>query len=194
MPANQPSSVLHFAAAAACGSISVQVRQVLERCCAPGAVEPRRRGRILDPGVIRARVIRHLVLNHLDAERVGAVHELAKLVKRPEVLLDAVEIDRAVAVVIRDCLTVVLLALVQMVDVVVNRREPDGGHPEIFQIGKVLDDPAEIAAVVIARLRAIVHAARDGWVIVGRVAVGEAIGHQEIDDVIGREALEAAGG
>ena len=166
------------------------VRKVLRL----GAVEPGRRRRILDPGVIRAGVVRHLVLNHLDAERVGAVHQLAEIVERSEVLLDGVEIDRAVAVVIGDRLVVVLLALVQMVDVVVDRREPDGGHAEIFQIGEVLDDPAEIAAVIVAGLRAIVHAARDGRVVVGRVAVGEAVGHQEVDHVVGREALEAAGG
>jgi hypothetical protein len=37
-----------------------------------------------------------------------------------------------------------------------------------------------------------VHAARDGWVVVGRVAVGEAIGHEQLDHVVGRETLEPA--
>ena len=84
--------------------------------------------------MIRTGVVRHLVLNHFDAEGVGAVHQLAKIVERTEMLVDAVEIHRAVPMVVRDCLVIVSLSLVQMVYVVVDRREPDGGHSEIVQI------------------------------------------------------------
>jgi hypothetical protein len=37
-------------------------------------------------------VVRHLVLNGLDAEPVPTIHQLAKFVERSEVFLDPVEI------------------------------------------------------------------------------------------------------
>ena len=47
------------------------------------------------------------------------IHQLAKIVERAEMLVHAVEVDRAIAVVIGDRLIAVLLARVQVVDVVV---------------------------------------------------------------------------
>ena len=78
--------------------------------------------------MIRPGVIRHLVLNHLDPLPVRGVHQFAELGQRAEVLLDAVEIDRAIAVIIGDALVVVSLAFVQVVDVVVDRIDPEGGY------------------------------------------------------------------
>ena len=107
-------------------------------------------------------------------------------------LLDAVEVDGAVAVVVGDRLAVVGLALVQVIDVVVPGVEPKRRDAEVLQVRQAVDDPAQVAAVVVARLRAVEQASRHGRVVVRRVAVREAVGHDEVDDVVGREALEAA--
>jgi len=117
-----------------------------------GAVEPGGRGRILNPRMIRTGVIGHLVLNHLEALAVRGVHQFAELGESAEVLFDAVEIHRAVAVIVGDALVVVSLALVQAVDVVVYRVDPDGGGAEILEIRQVIDDALEVAAMVVTRL------------------------------------------
>jgi hypothetical protein len=102
--------------------------------------------------MIRTGVIGHLVLNHLEALAVRGVHQFAELGESAEVLFDAVEIHRAVAVIVGDALVVVSLALVQAVDVVVYRVDPDGGGAEILEIRQVIDDALEVAAMVVTRL------------------------------------------
>ena len=51
-------------------------------------------------------MIRHLVQNDLDALRVRPVYQFTELVEIAEVLVNSVEIDRAVAVVVRAGLAV----------------------------------------------------------------------------------------
>jgi hypothetical protein len=58
----------------------------------------------------------------------------------------------------------------------------------------VLDDAFEIAAMIIAAPGTIEETARDGGVVVSGIAVGKAVGHDEVQDVVGGEALEAAAG
>jgi hypothetical protein len=156
------------------------------------AVKPVRQRRILHPRVIRPRVIRHLILNHFDPLAVRGIHQLAELRQRPKVLLDAIVVDRAVAVIIRDGLAVGSFALVQMVDVVIHRVEPDGRHAQVLQIRQVIDNALEITAVIIARLLPVPHAARYGWIVIGGIAVREAIRHDQVNNVVRREALKAA--
>ena len=150
---NQPSSVAFCISGVECGSCSVHVCQVFARCFSCGAVVPGRRRRVLHPGVVGAAVVRHLVLDHLDAQRVRPVHQLPQRGEVAEVLLDRVEVHRAVAVVVGDRLAVVRLALVQVVDVVVPGVEPDRGDPEVLQVRQAIDHPAQVAAVVVAALR-----------------------------------------
>ncbi len=108
------------------------VRQVMRF----GAVEPGGRGRIFHPRMIRSGVVRHLVLNHLDAHAVRGIHQFAELGQRAEVLFHAVEIDRAVAVIIGDALVLVSLALIQAVDVVINRVDPEAVTPRSLRYGR----------------------------------------------------------
>ena len=174
--------------------------RVLERPGLPGvrevlllrAVVPRRRRRVRHPRVVRPAVVRDLVLDHPDARGVGPVDHLAQRREIAEVLLDAVEVDGPVAVVVGDRLPVVGLAVVQVVDVVVPGVEPQRGDAELLQVRQLLDDPAQVAAVVVPRLRAVEEALRAGGVVVRRIAVREAVGHDQVDDVVRREALEAA--
>jgi hypothetical protein len=56
----------------------------------------------------------------------------------------------------------------------------------------VVDDALEVAAVVVAPLRAVVEAGRLARVVVRAVAVREPVGHDEVDHVVRREAPEAA--
>src|ERR1019366_4583796 len=163
--------------------------QVLRR----GAVEPGGSGRVLHPRVVRTGVIGHLILYHLQALGVRLVHQLTEFLQVAEVLIDAIEIHRTVAVIIRDGLIVVAFAFVQVVDVVVYRSEPERGDAQILQIRKVLRNAGEIAAMVVAALDAIVQSAADGGIVVGGVAVGEAVRHDEVDHVVAREALKAPG-
>src|ERR1022692_3187349 len=69
----------------------------------------------------------------------------------------------------------------------------DGGHAEILEIGQVIDDALEVAAMVVTRLLPVEQTARHGRVVIGGIAVSESVRHDQVDDVVGREALKAAG-
>ena len=70
-------------------------------------------------------------------------------------LLNAVEIYCAVTVIIRDSTLWsirpfrILLALVQVIDVVIPGRQPDRRHAKFLQIGQVLDHTFKVAAVIV---------------------------------------------
>ena len=63
-------------------------------------------------------------------------------------------------------------------------REPHGGNAEIFQVGEMILHAAQIAAMPRARLGAVVRAGKFRGFIVGGIAVGEAVRHDEIKDVV----------
>src|SRR5262249_22357581 len=87
------------------------------------------------------------------------------------------EIDRAVAV------------IVGRAGVVVDGSNPDGRDTEIFEVLQVIDYSLQIAAVISARLAAIVKARRLRRIIVCRISVGKSIDHYQIDDVVGCKSL-----
>src|ERR1051326_715739 len=119
------------------------------------SVEPGSSGRIFHPGMIRAGVICDFVLNDFDTDTMRCIDQLAQLLKRSEVFFDAVEIDCAVSMIVRDhsLRTIrpigILLAFIEMVNVVVPRRQPDGRYPEVFKVRQMLNDPFKIAAMII---------------------------------------------
>ena len=76
----------------------------------------------------------------------------------------------------------------------ISQAKYDQAKEELAVKTEAVNNAAEIAAVIVAGLRAVVHAVRNGRVIILGIAVGEAIRHQEIDDVVGREALKTAAG
>ena len=98
----------------------------------PGAVEPGGRGWIIDPGMVRAGVIHHLVLNDLDAGAMRSLNQLAQLRVRAEVFLDAVKVLRVVAMKSGARFVFLQLDLVEAIVVVVPRREPDSGDAEVL--------------------------------------------------------------
>jgi hypothetical protein len=67
------------------------------------------------------------------------------------VLIHGIEIDGAIAMVVGDRLSLVDLFLVQAVVVVIDWVQPYRCYSEVFQIGQSIDDPPQIAAVVVAR-------------------------------------------
>src|ERR1051326_9095007 len=87
------------------------------------SVEPGSSGRIFHPGMIGSGVICNFVLNDFDTDAMRCIDQLAQLLKRSEVFFDAVEIDCAVSMIVRDhwLRTIrpvgILLALLQMVNV-----------------------------------------------------------------------------
>ena len=156
-----------------------------------GPVEPGRRRRIHHPRVVPPRVIGHHVGNHLDAHGMRLVHERAEPGEVAEVLFDRVEVGRAIAVVVGHRLPVVDLLAIELVVVVEDRIQPDGGDAEFLEVGQALAYAGEVSAMVEARLVALQQAARDDGIVVGGVSVGEPVRHDQIDHVVLAEALES---
>ena len=77
-----------------------------------------------------------------------------------------------------------------MVVVVIPRRQPDCGDAEVLQVRQAIDDTLKIATVVVELMLAIVDAARLRRVVVRRIAIAEAIDHDQVHYVCGRETLE----
>jgi len=71
-------------------------------------------------------VIRDHVEDDLDPDAVRVVDQLLERREVAQMLVDRVEVDRAVSVIVGDRLAVVTLSFVQLVVVVVDRVEPDG--------------------------------------------------------------------
>ncbi len=141
--------------------------------------------------MIGAGVVRHLILDHLQAEAVRRFHQLAVLGEVAEVLVHGVEVHRAVTVVVGDGGAVVALALVEVIHVVVDGRGPDRGDAEVLQVGQAVDDPLQVATVVVARPAAVVEAAGARGVVVGGIPVREPVRHDQVHHVVGRESLES---
>src|ERR1043166_192502 len=83
------------------------------------------------------------------------------------------------------------IATVYAIPVVVPRCEPECCDAEIFQIGQLVDYAAQVTAVKAAWVVAIVGF---GWrvfrIVVRWIPVNEAIRHDQVDHVVGRDALE----
>src|SRR5678816_4001662 len=92
-----------------------------------GAVEPRRRRRIIDPGMIWTGVIHDLVLNNLYAGAMREIDQLTQFRERTEVFFDGVKILWVVTVKSGARLVFLQLDLVEAIVVVVPRRKPDRG-------------------------------------------------------------------
>ena len=69
---------------------------------------------------------------------------------------------------IPNALTLARLALVPVIHVVVDGCRPDRGDAQVLQVGQAVDDPLQVAAVVVARPGAVEETARPGRVATGR--------------------------
>ena len=65
--------------------------------------------------------------------------------------------------------------------------------PRSLEIGQAIDHALKIAAMVVKLVPTIVDAAGLQWIVVGPVAVTEAVDHDEVHHVRRRETLEPAG-
>ena len=123
--------------------------------------------------------------------RWAVVHQLPERGQVAEVLVDRVEVHGPVAMVVGDRRAVVPFALVQVIAVVVDGRRPDRGDSEVLQVGQALDQAPQVSAVVDSGVGRDRGARELGGVVVGGIPVREAVRHEEVEDVVVREALEA---
>ena len=100
-------------------------------------------------------MVRDLVLDDLDAERVGLPYQLAQCRQVAETIFNGVIIDRVIAVIVR-VRTPRLSAPIETVPVVVPGRQSESGDAEILEIWELIDDAAQIAAMKRARVVSIV--------------------------------------
>ena len=165
----------------------------LVEMCFGRAAQPRRGRRILRPRMLRTGVVRHLVLDHLDAGGMRLLDQVAQGSEVAEVFLDRIETGGAVAVVVGDRLAVYGLYVVRHVGVVVPGVEPERRDPEVAQVRQARGDARQVSAVVTPRLVTVRQSGRALRVVVRRIAVREPVGHGEVDEVVVRETGEAAG-
>ena len=128
-------------------------------------------------------VVEDHVHDHLQSLLVAVVDELAILLVGAEARIHLIVIGRGIAVVGR------VDALVGPV-VLQHRCEPQGRHAKLLEVVEMLAYASQVAAVSQRRFRAVAglvaHAFDD---IVLRVAVGEAVGHEEVEHVGVAESL-----
>ena len=142
-----------------------------------GSVEPIRRGRIGDPRMQGTDVIGDDIEKDFHVQFVRRSHQILIVLQSAEMGIDGIEIDGAVAVVILSGA------------IFDDRREPHSGDAEIFQVSEMILHAAQIAAVPRARFGAVMRAGKFRRFIVGGIAVGETVGHDEIEDVVEGQSL-----
>ena len=158
------------------------------------AVKPVSERRIGDPGMSRANMIRHLVLNYLQTQRVSFLDQLTQRLHIAKAIFDRVIIDRVVAVIV-SAWTPGTIAVVHAVPIVVPGIQPERSHAKVLEIAELIDNAAQIAAMKGARILSIVGGGRRiGRRIVRWVAVGKTIRHDQIDDIAGRDSLKMRSG
>src|SRR6185436_14109704 len=119
--------------------------------------------------------------------------QLTQLGEIAEVFLDRVKVLRVVTVKARAGFPILQFNLVRMIVVVVPGRQPNSRDAEVLQIWQPIDYALQIAAVVVKLVLAIVDAARLGRLVVRTITIAEAIDHDQVHNVGGREALKATG-
>src|SRR5205807_4667852 len=132
-----------------------------------------------------AAVVVNDVEQHLDAARVAGLDERAEILRSAEARIEPAEVVGPVAVVgpvgEADLVDVA-------VDVLDQRIDPDGGDAERRDLVELCAQALEVAAVEGARRLAV-----DGLVVL-RVAVGEAVDENEVEDVLGPGSRRARRG
>lgn len=145
-----------------------------------GPVEPVGRWRIFHPGIQRADMVGDHVEEDLHVLLVRGVDQLLVVRKGAEMRIDGVKIDGAVAVIARGR------------SIFDDGREPKRGDAEILQIREMRLDATQITAMIGTWIAAIVRVREFLWLVVGRITVGETVGHDEVQDVVERKTLIAA--
>src|SRR5579871_309519 len=137
-----------------------------------GAVKPPVRGRIGSPWVCWTDMVGNDVQHYLDPQLVRGIYKRAIGFERAQMLFHRIEVHRAIAVIV----------VSGKIAIIVDRGNPEDGYAEFLEIRQMLLDPHQVAAVIGARRSAVIRTG--GRKIVGWIAIGKAVGHDEIDRVI----------
>jgi hypothetical protein len=116
------------------------------------------------------------VLHQVHAAPVQRVGQRTVVGQRAQVRVDLLEMLRPVAVVAGEAELVVDPLVAH------RRRQPERGGAQALDVVEPLAQSLEVTAVVAVDTRRVVFARP--LVVVARIAVGEAIGHHEIDDLV----------
>ena len=137
-----------------------------------GIVDPGLGREVLHPPVGGAAMVRHHIHQHFQPLAVGLVHERAVEFVGAVAGIDAVIVGTGVAVV-----GIGLLVVEEQ------RRRPDGRGAQAGNVVEVVDDALDVAAVGAAEILRRRFFGRFLHRVVLLVAVGEAVGHQQVDHV-----------
>ena len=143
-------------------------------------------GQIGEPQILQVRqggvtgVVHHHIEDDPHAALVGLVHQGSQALLVAVVGIDLGEIQCPVAVVGVEGEVALLAAADKAVYLLHHGSDPDGVHAEALDVVELLGQPLEIAAVPGGDLVLTILLAAEA-VIVGGIAVVEAIGQQEID-------------
>src|SRR5882672_8199380 len=143
-------------------------------------MEPVGQRRSRNPRVAWANVIGDRVEENLHAPLMRSGYEILVVFESPQMWIDCIKIHRAVSVVIVSG------------SVFHDRCQPKCRNAEILQIVQMVPDATEIASVPCAWFCAIVGTGKFRRLIVGRVTIGEAIRHDEVENIVSCEAMKAS--
>src|SRR6266850_7229262 len=143
-------------------------------------MEPVGQRRSRNPRVARANVIGDRVEENLHAPLMRSGYEIFVVIKSSQMWIDGVKIYRAVSVVIVGG------------SVFHDRCQPKCRDAKILQIVQMVPDAAEIASVPCAWFCTIVGTEKFSRLVVGGVTVGEAIRHDEVENIVSCEAMKAS--
>ena len=128
-------------------------------------VEPADEFIVGEPWMTVPKVVDHDIEHDLEALRVSRADELLQLGHVAEMGVDLVRIARPVAV----------IALAHLLR---DRRDPDRGHPETFDVVELVDHALKVAALPPISL------AGDAVEVVRRIAILETVGHHHVDGLV----------
>ena len=127
-------------------------------------------------------MVRHHVQQDFQAELMSRRDQFLIILHRAEVVFDGVLVNRAIAVIVGGGVVVVI-----------QRRKPQRGHPEVLQVRQMLLDALQIAAMIGLRTSAVIGSRRRAFgLIVAGIAVGEAIRHDQVNNIVARDSLKLA--
>ena len=134
--------------------------------------------------MLRANMPQHLILNDLDPMPVSRPHQRLILCGGPKPGIGLKVVNRAVAVKIG------VLRAVRLWDKpgggrFDNRREPKGRDSQIGQVWQFRFQTLEVAAMVGVGIAPIEHVLLHLGPVIAGVAVGEPVGHHQVDHIVG---------
>ena len=179
---NQPSVKPARSAGAACGSWIVVRRWLVGEKMVGGRelaapVDPVLRRQVAHPPVPGADVVEDHVHHQADAARAGVAGEGAHVLVAAHPRVHAVQVGDRVA----------MVGMARLV-VLQHRRRPQLGEAERGDVVEVPAQAGDVAAVAAVGIGAVRGLAQAGDAVVARVAVGEAVGHHQVDRIGGIEA------